>query len=196
VDAATGFAPLGANPLLGYAPTMDPASDEALMLRYADGDATAFEALYERYRAPLYRYFLRQTKNPATANDLYQGCWEKVIRGRSRYRPQAPFRAWLFRVAHNHLVDHHRGNREVLPLTVDPPAEDGHGAAEELDRKAQADRLRAALATLPPEQREAFLLRVEGGFDVARIGDITGVGAETAKSRLRYASRKLKQLLS
>lgn len=196
MGAATDLLPLGGNSRMGYAPAMEPGSDEALMLRYADGEPEAFEALYERWSAPLYRYFLRQAKDPATANDLYQGCWEKVIRGRRRYRASAPFRAWLFRVAHNHLVDHHRAKREELPLTMDPPADARDGPGSELDREARTDRLRSALATLPAEQREAFLLRVEGGFDVATIGDITGVGAETAKSRLRYAVRKLKEVLS
>ena len=67
---------------------MQEMSDEKLMQRYAKGDAKAFDQLYARHRAPLYRYFIRQVGNPATANDLYQGAWEKIIKARGKYRPQ------------------------------------------------------------------------------------------------------------
>ncbi|HSG95109.1 MAG TPA: sigma factor, partial [Afifellaceae bacterium] len=67
---------------MSYARGMRDASDETLMQQYAAGDLSAFEALYARYRGPLYRYILRQVSDPATANDLYQGSWEKVIRAR------------------------------------------------------------------------------------------------------------------
>ena len=70
-------------------------SDEDLMEAWAAGSMQAFEALYARYRGPLYRYILRQAGDDATANDLYQGSWEKIIRARKSYRPQAPFRAWM-----------------------------------------------------------------------------------------------------
>jgi len=68
----------------------------------------AFEVLYERHRGPLYRYILRLVGNPATANDLYQGSWEKIIKARGRYKDSAPFKAWMYRIAHNHVMDHFR----------------------------------------------------------------------------------------
>ena len=95
---------------------MTGANDEALMLRYGKGDVAAFETLYGRYRGPLYRYFLRHLGEEPLANDLYQGCWEKVIGARTRYRETSPFRAWLFRIAHNHLVDHYRAKKPVDEL--------------------------------------------------------------------------------
>lgn len=170
-------------------------SDEALMLSYAKGDATAFEALYTRYRTPLYRYFMRHVSDPTTANDLYQGCWEKVIAARKRYRDKSPFRAWLFRIAHNHLVDHYRGRRESTPLPPDLEDPNPDRPAKTMDEDARLRRFRSAIATLPRDQRDAFLLRMESGLSLEQLAVATGVTPETAKSRLRYATRKLKEVL-
>lgn len=186
---------LGAPRAMGYARPMREASDETLMVDYANGDMAAFETLYQRYRGPLYRYFLRQSTDPATANDLYQGCWEKVIAARRRYRPRAPFRAWLFRIAHNHRVDYHRARRPEQALPDIPTASSEPGPPDSALADERHARLRAAIAALPPEQREAVILKLESGLGVAEIGKITGAGPETAKSRLRYATRKLKEAL-
>ncbi len=187
---------LGPGQHVGYAPRMREDADEALMNRYAAGDARAFEVLYDRWRGPLYRYFLRHVSTEAVAADLYQGCWEKVIRARSRYDETAPFRAWLFRVAHNHLVDHYRAGKPETELVTEPeaPPESNPGAHAEQDQ--QALRLHTAVAALPEDQRDAILLKLEGGLALDDIARAMGVGRETAKSRLRYATRKLKEVLA
>lgn len=170
-------------------------SDEDLMADWAEGGMAAFEALYARYRGPLYRYLLRLCGDPARANDLYQGSWEKVIRARRQYRPQAPFRAWLFRIAHNHAMDDFRRERPTTPLhETDPPGPEP-GPAAEAEAEERARRLGAALSALPAEQRDAILLKLEGGLDLEAIAQVTGVGRETAKSRLRYATARLKTAL-
>ncbi|KAA9133581.1 sigma-70 family RNA polymerase sigma factor [Marinihelvus fidelis] len=171
-------------------------ADEELMCRYAAGDARAFEVLYDRWRGPLYRYFLRHGGAESVAADLYQGCWEKVIRGRDRFEPGTPFRAWLFRVAHNHRVDHYRRVRPEQPLTAEPEAPDEAGPGHDLDGDQQRDRLRAAVLALPADQRDAMLLKLEGDLGLDEIAIATGVGRETVKSRLRYATRKLKEVLA
>lgn len=171
------------------------ASDESLMKRYGSGDMAAFEILYERYRGPLYRFYLRHVSEPATANDLYQGCWEKVINFRERYRDSAPFKAWLFRIAHNHLVDHWRASRPTGVLDEESPDSGTIDPSDVVADQERGARLRAALDQLPPEQREVVVLKLEAGLSVEEIGKITGAGFETAKSRLRYATRKLKQAL-
>lgn len=170
-------------------------TDETLMLNYARGNASAFEPLYARYRQPLYRYFLRHVSDATTANDLYQGCWEKVITARERYTDQSPFRAWLFKIAHNHLVDHYRSNRESQPLPPDLEDPNPESPSLSIDEDARSRRFRDALAALPQEQRDTFLLRMEGGLSLEQLAIATGVNPETAKSRLRYATRKLKEVL-
>ena len=170
-------------------------SDEALMLAYAGGNAEAFEALYARYRTPLYRYFLRHVSDAMTANDLYQDCWEKVIAARKRYDAKAPFRAWLFRIAHNHRVDHYRSKKPSETLPPDLEAADEALEEDVLSDPDRARRFRKAVAALPDAQRDAITLRIDAGLSLEDIALVTGVGPETAKSRLRYATKTLKQVL-
>ncbi|MEE4174763.1 MAG: sigma-70 family RNA polymerase sigma factor [Xanthomonadales bacterium] len=170
-------------------------SDETLMLAYAQGDAKAFEVLYGRYRQSLYGYFLRHVSDEPTANDLYQGCWEKVIRGRKRYRERSPFRAWLFHIAHNHLVDHYRAQRSTAPLPDSLAEESTREPPAQLAEDDRSMAFRAALAELPQEQREALSLRLDAGLSQEEVARVTGVGKETVKSRLRYGIRKLREVL-
>ena len=170
-------------------------SDEQLMKSYAGGNMEAFELLYQRYRAPLYRYLLRLAGDPATANDLYQGTWEKVIKARTRYKPKAPFRAWLYRIAHNHAMDLFRRSK---PISDEVPEELASPAAEPDEQLAGESRqqdLQMAIQELPPEQRDTVMLKLESGLDLKTIAEITDVNPETAKSRLRYAVKRLKQSL-
>ena len=171
-------------------------SDENLMKAYAGGDMAAFEQLYDRHRAPLYRYFLGQVGDAATANDLFQGTWEKIIKARSRYRASAPFRAWLYRIAHNHLMDHFRRLRPAAELAPESPDQASPGPEQQALDDARKSGLDGAIAGLPPEQRDALLLKLESGLDLQTIADLTGVNRETAKSRLRYAVGKLKKCLN
>jgi len=170
-------------------------SDEALMQAYARGDMAAFERLYARYRGPLYRYVLRHVGDAATANDLYQGSWEKVIRARESYRPNAPFRAWLYRIAHNHVADHFRRSHPTEALLPESRTSTNPEPDQALAEAQKAAELAAAVGLLPVEQRDALLLKMEGGLDLAAIARVTGVNEETAKSRLRYAVAKLKRSL-
>jgi RNA polymerase sigma-70 factor, ECF subfamily len=181
-------------------PTDADATDEALMLGYRDGDAAAFDLLYSRHKGGVYRYLLRQCRNAALADELFQDVWMNLIRARAGYTVQAKFTTWLYRIAHNRLIDHFRRSdpaaqslddeesaaaEPAAPRSVEPEAS---AAARE-----QAAQLLALLDGLPEEQREAFVLQQEGGLSVEEIAAATGVTRETAKSRLRYAIAKLRQ---
>ena len=165
------------------------------MEAWAAGSMQAFEELYARYRGPLYRYILRQVADDATANDLYQGSWEKIIKARKSYRPQAPFRAWMYRIAHNHVVDHFRRSRPESELEPERMESLEEAPDELLTRADRQQRLREALDSLPDKQRDAILLKLDAGLDLQTIADVTGVNRETAKSRLRYAVARLKHLM-
>ena len=177
-------------------------SDEELMLQYRDGDAGAFEALYARHKGGLYRYLLRQCRNAAAAEELFQDVWMNLIRARAGYTVQARFTTFLYRVAHNRLVDHYRKSKQATVVSLededgeaiaDPPDERERPQDETLDAKRQAGRLMELISELPETQREAFLLQQEGGMSVEEIAQATGVSRETAKSRLRYAMSKLRR---
>lgn len=163
------------------------------MAAYCGGDAAAFEALYVRHRARLFRFILRAIKVRATAEELYQEVWMRVIEARSGYRATARFTTWLYTIAHNRMVDHwrRRGLSFVSLEEEDVPADAPDPARHAEAREALA-RFAAALERLPPVQREAFLLHEEAGLTVAEIAAATGASEEAAKSRLRYAMAKLK----
>jgi RNA polymerase sigma-70 factor (ECF subfamily) len=178
--------------------------DAGLMLRYREGDAAAFSALYAHYKGPLYRYLLRHVRNASAAADLFQEVWSHLIATRARYQPRAKFATFLFHIAHNCAIDFFRRDlnlrRTVLAQVSDAALTEHEAPEHQLpDRVAefaeQESALLAAVAALPQEQREAFLLREETGLNVEEIARITDVPVETAKSRLRYAVRKLKHSL-
>ena len=186
---------LGALALISYASFMLEKTDEQLMQQYAKGDTKAFDELYARHRAPLYRYFNRQVNNAATANDLYQGAWEKIIKARGKYRPTSPFTAWMYRIAHNHLVDHYRRSKPVDSAETETLPDKNPGPAQDVIDGEQNKQLRVGIINLPEEQRNTLLLKLETGLKMEEIARVTGVSRETVKSRLRYAVNKLKRSL-
>lgn len=180
-------------------------SDEILMQSYAAGQAMAFETLYQRHEQRLWRYFFRNTGDAALADDLSQDLWFSVVESAASYEIRSKFTTWLFTMAHHRLVDHWRRRRPGLSLGGDSEesqrlaeslfAASGFEPDHRLDRRLLAQLLLDALAQLPVEQRECFLLQVEADMTVADIAQATGVAEETAKSRLRYARSKLRQAL-
>lgn len=176
--------------------------DEDLMLGYCAGDAAAFDLLYQRHKGGLYRYMLRQCRNGAVAEELFQDVWMNVTRARGAYTPSAKFTTYLYRLAHNRLIDQYRkhGGRTTLsyddeagPQLDEPTAPRGAQPDTAYAVKREAGALLELIEALPEVQREAFLLQQEAGMSVEEIATATGVTRETAKSRLRYALAKLRQ---
>jgi RNA polymerase sigma-70 factor (ECF subfamily) len=173
-------------------------ADEQLMLDYRSGDIGAFDELYRRHKGGLYRYLLRQCRDGAAAAEMFQDVWLNLIRARSNYQATAKFATYLYRVAHNRLVDHYRKHAHPAEVSIEEQeiAEPAivHYEQPEMryERKQLAAQLLALLDALPPAQREAFVLQHEAGMSVEDIATATGVTRETAKSRLRYALAKLR----
>jgi RNA polymerase sigma-70 factor (ECF subfamily) len=180
--------------------------DEDLMLAYAGGDAAAFDTLYARHKGGVYRYLLRQCRDAGIAEQLFQDVWMNLIRVRTSYQPSAKFTTWLYTLAHNRLIDHHRATGRVTLVSADDedhadivtalPASGRDEPESRAVNREVGTRLREAVAALPAAQRDAFLLQQEGGLTLEEIAALTGVGAETVKSRLRYATAKLRTELA
>src|SRR5262245_14013074 len=111
-------------------------SDETLMLCYRDGDAGAFDVLYARHKGGLYRYLLRQCRNPGVTEELFQDVWMNLIRARAAYTVQAKFTTYLYRLAHNRLIDHYRKASQASVTSFD--AEDGPVVDEVVDERSQS----------------------------------------------------------
>jgi RNA polymerase sigma factor (sigma-70 family) len=188
-------------------------TDDELMGAYARGDASAFERLYVRHQAGLYR-FVRRLLGPtlaAQADEVFQDTWLKVVNARTQWTPQgAAFRTWLFTLAHHRVIDiWRRSGREVSMATDDdtPWEPEGGGSAwsqwpaatspaphsDELAFWRRAgERLLRCLDELPLAQRSAFLLHHDDELPLAEVARALEVGFETAKTRLRYAMGKLR----
>ena len=169
-------------------------TDETLMSRFGRGDADAFEQLYRRYGDRLHRFVLRFTASPAETDEICQEVWTAVIHGKERFRGDARFVTYLFSIARRRTVERYRRPHDEDESAMEDL--EGGDAPEQMLFNSQANAaLSRAVSDLPLLQREAFLLRVEGGMDVAQIARVAGTNAETAKSRLRYAYRKLRLAL-
>jgi RNA polymerase sigma-70 factor (ECF subfamily) len=176
------------------------ASDEELMLSYGAGNADAFDILYQRHKAPLYRFILRQCSRDVV-DELFQDIWLKVIKTRENYQVKSSFKTWLYHLARNRIIDLYRRNNirpvdnhadELNTITSTSVAQpEAH-----LQSQNQYQALLKAITELPTEQKEAFLLREEAGLNTEQIAETCGINFETAKSRLRYAVNKLRQKLN
>ncbi len=190
---------------------MGPAtSDEQLMLAYKSGDARAFATLVQRHRQPVFNFILRYVGQRQRAEDVLQEAWLKVVRSSSEWQPRAKFTTWLYTIARNLCVDSARKESFRRTESLDAPTgpdDDGRELGELVadeggaspDRAAHNVRLRPmlerALAALPAEQREVFLLREYQGLGFKEIAEVTGVNENTVKSRMRYALEGLRRRL-
>lgn len=177
-------------------------TDEALMLRYATGDAVAFEQLYTRHKGPVYRYMLKLCHNEAIAEELFQEVWMKLIKARENYVASAKFTTWLYKLAHNLFIDHYRKQNiqivtdsTIAPDTIESEQHADNNPEQQLQLNQSIDQFNQVLESLPNEQREVFLLKEETDMNLQEIAEMTGINYESAKSRLRYAINKLRSVL-
>ncbi len=186
-------------------------TDEQLMLAFQAGDARAFEALVRRHRAPVFQFILRFTGNKQKAEDLLQETWLRVVRGAAEYEAKARFTTWVYTLARNLCVDGARKDSYRQTDSLDAPARstesDGPALGELVPDRGSASPERGAhnaelrplllqaLAALPQEQREVFILREYNGIPFKEIAQVTQTPENTVKSRMRYAIEGLKRRL-
>ncbi len=180
------------------------------MLAFRAGDARAFETLVRRHRTPVFNFILRFTGHRARAEDVLQETWLKVVRSAREYEPKAKFTTWLYTIARNLCVDSARKESYRQASSLEAPVgsggDEGRPLGEGLpdagvspERGAYNARMRPllerALAGLPEEQREVFVLREYSGIAFKEIAEVTGVSENTVKSRMRYALEGLRRRL-
>jgi RNA polymerase sigma-70 factor (ECF subfamily) len=181
-------------------------SDEQLMLAFSQSDfSPAFEELYARHKDAIYRYYLRNISNEAISQELYQDLWLKVIKNKHKYQVKAKFTTWLYTLAHNRLVDWYRRNTLEKKAFVDNIKDIDEETQElgqidwnpedELQSKRLAKQLKQAIAELPTDQREVFILHQESALTLPQIAEMLQTGLEKIKSRYRYSIKKLRNAL-
>ncbi len=178
-------------------------TDEQLILLYQGGDAEAFEQLYLRHKNALYRYFFRQLQNTAIADELHQDVWMRIIKSSAPFNQQSLFTTWLFKIAHNRLIDYYRSHKNQLltEILADESEKksilsENHSPDKLLEEKQLAKKVLQIVDELPSEQKEVFLLYEHSGLSVKEVAAVTQVSFESCKSRLRYAIKKLRTQLS
>lgn len=155
--------------------------EKELALRASRYDAEAFAQLYDLCVDKIYKYIYYKVGNVAEAEDLtaqaFLKAWEAI--GDYEWR-EVPFSAWLFRIAHNLVVDYHRARREVVsieqPEERPPLAIEGEevGPEQALQEILMARRLREAIAQLTEEQQQVIILRFLEGYSTAEVALIMG----------------------
>lgn len=187
-------------------PMLHEEADEALMLRYQQGEVRAFEILLNRHRKPVFNFILRFVQSRELAEDLLQEAFLRVIRSAANYKRQAKFTTWLYTIARNLCVDQSRRAKHRRAQSLDAPMSASAGSGTLLDVVAGDDlpsdrvavskeihkKLHAALAELSEEQREVFLMREFLDMPFKQISEVVGVPENTVKSRMRYALQKLR----
>ena len=187
--------------------TPDP-PDEALMLRYQQGDRSAFALLVRRHQTPLYNFALRQIRVQAVAEDVVQETFVRVVQKAVEFKHEARFTTWVYTITRNLCIDHMRKRALRKHPSLDE-AKDGDGPTlgeqtadprASVEREATGtelkERITLAVDKLPDDQREVFLMREVANLPFKEIADITGVPENTVKSRMRYALERLQATLA
>ncbi len=166
------------------ADTQGTLTDEAELVRRAvRRDPAAFGALYEFHLDRIYRYVFYRVGSASEAEDLTEQVFLKAWEAIDRYEPRGtPFAAWLYRLAHNLVIDHYRGKRPTTPLDeVSESEEVGIDVVEAVEARLDAEEVRAALARLNPDYQQMIVLRFVEGLSHAEVAQIIGKSEGAAR---------------
>jgi RNA polymerase sigma-70 factor, ECF subfamily len=180
-------------------------TDELLMEAFRDGDEAAFATLYERYRTTIFRFVWRRIGDPGRAEEITADVFMAVVRRRVRWRTEARFKTYLYRIATNRCISElQRAERRVMAL---PMAREDTDAAwpepaaldetpfETAARRELGTRLAAAVGRLAEEFRAPILMELDE-CGRAEIATRLGIPVQTVKTRIFRARRKLYALLA
>ncbi len=177
------------------------ADDMTLIRSYLDGAAGAFDVLYDRYRLPLYAYLNRLLPGAsAQVDDVFQQTWIRAIDRLGAYRHEEKFSAWLMRIAHNFAIDHFRAEKRRGESSMDDgleatlPDSPTDSPWRTLDSQELGEAIEQAVAELPPDLREVFLLRRED-VPFREIARIQNCSINTCLGRMQYALKQLRKTL-
>jgi RNA polymerase sigma-70 factor, ECF subfamily len=179
-------------------PTLEARRERDLVDAAKIGDEEAIAELYKSYFPRVYRYMLARTGNVGDAEDLTEDVFIRVLDALERFEwRQAPFSAWLFRIAHNAIVSHQRrdGARgKVGPLLPTLPMKTP-GPEEAVEARLALEEVMRATRNLPEAQRRVITLRFGAGLSVAETARALGKGEGNVKVIQHKAIAKLKEML-
>ncbi len=176
-----------------------PAEDRTLLERIRRGDTEGAAELFERYGPALLRFSDRLLSDRATAEEVTQEVFVKVISRAHQYDGRAEVASWLFAIAANACRDRRRRDRRaiIVPLEGLPePSARGEGVERRLMDREKREAVRRALALLSEEQREALVLARYHGLPYAEIASVLGISVGAVKTRIFRAVETLKTLFA
>jgi len=172
--------------------------DLRILSRCLKGETEAFSQIIDAYKQPLFRLVYRWVGHPDTAEEILQDVFLKAFRQIKNFRGESKFSTWLFQIALNRCRDFYRSrrNKPEESLSLERPLEDGGPREDEkLGTQEEADRLRRALASLPPIYREAVSLRSLSEMSNEEISQATGESLSNVKMRVARGLIKLRKNL-
>jgi RNA polymerase sigma-70 factor (ECF subfamily) len=173
---------------------------------YLGGDANALEPMVEKYKRPLYSFILKMTEGREDTDEIFQETWFRALKNIRKFRHKN-FLNWLFRIAHNLIIDRSRRNRKNVSMQntsgdgeegqslEDQLAAPGISPAEEVGGLGIGEQIEQAVKTLSPEQREVFILRMYANTSFKEIAKIQKCSINTCLARMQYALGKLRSIL-
>ena len=165
------------------------------MMRVIDGEVGEFGVLYERYKRPLYGYFFKLTRgDQASSEDLVHTVFYKALRYRKSFKGTGSFAKWIFSIAHNTGIDHHRKASQVIPDNEYTEFQAGYFVNDDLERSESLGILNKAMALLDQNDLEILLLGKIRELHYSEIADITGSTENAVKTRICRALKKLKAI--
>ena len=172
------------------------------MARVQDGDARAFETIFDRHADVAFSLAYRMCGRRGMAEDVVQEAFLSMWRSGARYdRTRGSVRSWVLGVVHNRAIDMFR--RDVVRAGKDISDDDavqrltsGESTEHEVQRRDDATQVRVALAELPSEQRQVIELAYFGGFSHSQIAEMLKLPAGTVKGRMRLGLTKLRLTIS
>ena len=189
-------------------PNLSVAEERTLVERAGHGDQRSIGRLYDAYVALLYRFCLARVGNETDAEDLTEEIFLKVMRavGKFEWRPlplgedgeeHSPFRAWIFRIARNHVVSHYRrtASRPTAGEVPEWIQDESRGPAEMAELAMTVDEVFQAVEQLPQAQREVILLRFGSGLSVAETAEALDKNQTNVKVLQHKGVKKLKEIL-
>jgi len=186
--------------ILAAAMSLEGFTGDREIARLRKGDPDAITDLVGRYQHRLYRFLVRMVGDPATAEDLFQQTWIRLMEKIGSYDARRSFEAWLFAIARNLAIDHLRRRRGI---SLDELDDSGRAPVERLEAAGQdalsqlldferGALLAAAIGELPAIHREVLTLRFEEDMKLEQIAEVAGVPLSTVKSRLHRALESLR----
>ena len=170
-------------------------TDLDLVAETKNGSLSAYQTLYMRYLDPIYRYFFFQTYDKFLAEDLAQEVFIKMWRSIQSFNEEkGSFTSWMYRIAHNLLIDHYRG-KKALSLKEGLEASYSEDWLEKLDRDEKLCSVKKALLELPADYQEVVILRFFEDMNVEEVAEVVGKSEENVRVIQHRAIRKLREIL-